>query len=525
MNPAEFAPRPAPVADDASPASGDYVAAVDLGSNSFHMAIARVIDGVPAVVDSIREQVQLARGLDKKGHLSEEARGRALACLERFGQRIRHLPTDRVRAVGTNTLRKAKKAGDFLEKAGEALGSPIEIISGTEEARLVYLGVAQDLSDDMGTRLVVDIGGGSTECVLGERFEVFEAHSLSMGCVTFSGRYFPKGVVRRKSWDEAVLSARSELQTIERRFRDYGWDRAAGSSGTIRTVQAILREKGWSDAGITPDGLKKLRKALLQAGQMKKVAFDSLKSERAPVFPGGVAILTAVFDALGIKRMEAATGALREGVLYDLLGRIRHEDVRERTIRSLQQRFQVDVRQAARVERNALEFLRQASPGWSLDPVAAGRFLTWAARLHEIGLALAYQHHHRHGEYLLANSDLPGFSRDDQLLLAAIVGGHRRKIHPEVFEKLHGPRRAHAPRLMALLRLAVLSNRERGPHPVPPLRLEGRPDGLTLRYPAGWLARHPLTQRDFDRERTHLERIGFVLDVAPDAVSEGDRPG
>ena len=509
-----------PAAPTPSPTSGDYVAAVDLGSNSFHLAIARVIGGVPSVVDTIREQVQLARGLDKKGHLDLEARSRALTCLERFGQRIRHLPPERVRAVGTSTLRKAKKAGDFLEKAGATLGSPIEIISGAEEARLVYLGVAQDLSDDVGTRLVVDIGGGSTECVLGERFEVFEAHSLSMGCVTFSERYFPKGIVRKKAWDDAVLAARAELQTIERRFRDYGWDRAAGSSGTIRTVQAILRENQWSEVGITPEGLKRLRKELLHAGQMKKVSFTALKSDRAPVFPGGVAILTALFEALGVERMEAATGALREGVLYDLLGRIRHEDVRERTIRTLQTRYQVDLRQAARVERNALEFLRQAAPGWQMDPIAAGRFLTWAARLHEIGLALSYQHHHQHGEYLLANSDLPGFSRDDQLLLAAIVGAHRRKIHPEVFDRLLGPRRQHAPRLAALLRLAVLSNRARGPHPVPPFRLEGREGGLMLRYAPGWMERHALMHRDIERERTYLGRIGFELDVAPDAAPD-----
>ena len=494
-----------------------YLAAVDLGSNSFHMLIARVVDGEPVVVDRLKEPVQLAWGLDEKRRLSEEARQRALEALERFGQRIRHIPDPRVRAVGTNTLRRAKKAEDFLVEAQRALGAPIEVISGREEARLIYLGVAHSQADDLEPRLVVDIGGGSTELILGERFEAFETHSLHMGCITFTKRFFPDGKIRKKGMEEAVLSARAELQTIERRFRDFGWGRAVGASGTVRATAEVLRANGWAKEGVTPVGLKKLDKALRAAGQVSRLSLEGLKPERAQVLPGGVAILLALFDALGIERMHVATGALREGLMYDLLGRIRHEDVRERTIRMLQDRYHVDRRQAARVERNALAFLRQAAPGWGIDRVDAGRFLTWAARLHEIGLTVSYGHHHQHGAYLIANSDLPGFSQGDQALLAAIVGGHRRKIDPKLLETVPPEQRDLARRLLALLRLAVLTNRERGPHPVPPVRFEGRADGLAVHGAATWLDRHPLTMLDLEQEAAYLKRIAFTLVLEEEA--------
>ena len=419
--------------------------------------------------------------------------------------------------MGTNTLRRARNADAFLDEAQRALGHPIEVISGLEEARLIYLGVAHSLADDLEPRLVVDIGGGSTELILGERFEAFETHSLHMGCITFTRRFFPEGKIRKKGMEEAVLSARGELQTIERRFRDFGWGRAVGASGTVRATAEVLRANGWSNEGITPVGLKKLDRALRSAGQVSRLSLEGLKPERAPVFPGGVAILLALFDALQIEQMQVAAGALREGLMYDLLGRIRHEDVRERTIRMLQDRYHVDRRQAARVERNALAFLRQAAPGWGIDRVDAGRFLTWAARLHEIGLTVSYGHHHKHGAYLLANSDLPGFSQRDQSLLAAIVGGHRRRVDPALLETVPGEQREIAKRLLALLRLAVLTNRERGPHPVPPVRLEGRVDGLTVHGAAAWLDRHPLTGLDLEQEAAYLKRIGFALVLAGSA--------
>lgn len=503
--------------EDSPPADqAPYLAAVDLGSNSFHMVLARVVDGEPAVIDRIREPVQMAWGLDDEGGLSAEATERALDALGRFGQRIRHIPPTRVRAVGTNTLRRARDTEDFLAQAEAALGHPIEIISGREEARLIYLGVAHSLPDDLEPRLVADIGGGSTELILGERFDAFEAHSLHMGCISYTKRFFPSGVIKKKGMEAAMLAARAEVQTIERRFRDFGWGPVSGASGTIRTTDAILRAQGWSESGITASGLKKLRKALVSAGDVKKVELEGLKAWRRRVYPGGVAILSALFEALGLEHMTASSGALREGVMYDLLGRIRHEDVRVRTIRLFQERYQVDLRQAARVERNALSFLGQVAETWGIDAQQAGRFLTWATRLHEIGLAVAYAHHHRHGAYLIENADMPGFSRDDQALLAAIVGGHRRKLTPPTFAVLRGTRRELAIRLTVLLRLAVLTNRERSPRPVPPLRLTATTDGLEVAYPATWFEQNPLTQMDFEAEAAYLAPIGLTLTVRAD---------
>lgn len=489
------------------------LAAIDLGSNSFHMLIARVVNGEPVVVDRIREQVQLARGLDKKGRLSPKAQFRAVACLERFGQRLRSLPEARVRAVATNTLRASSDPEPFLAAAETALGHPIEVISGQEEARLIYLGVAHSLPDDPGPRLVIDIGGGSTECILGERFETLEVHSLEMGCVGFSRRFFPKGLITKEAFQGAVLAAQLEVQTIQRRFRDVGWNRAIGASGTIGAAHDVLVANGWGPT-ITPKGLKRLRKTLIQLADLRHAALDGLKPERAMVFAGGVAILIALVDALRVDTLQSVGGALREGVMYDLLGRIRHEDVRERTIRIFQDRYHVDLAQASRVERTALELLLHAADRWSLDPATAGRFLAWAARLHEIGLAVSYTRNHRHGAYLLQYADMPGFSRDDQNLLATIVRGHRRKVPRDLLQRLAPPRRESARRLTAILRLAVLLNRSRVARGHPPVRLEVSGKKMRLAFQEGFLEEHPLTVADLEGEAHDLEALGLVLEVS-----------
>ena len=496
----------------------DTVAALDLGSNSFHMIVAGLRGGEPVVIDRIREQVQLAAGLDEKGRLADDAKARALECLRRFGQRLADVHASHVRAVGTNTLRAARDRA-FVDEAQAALGHPIEIISGREEARLVYLGVAHTLADDHGSRLVVDIGGGSTECILGERFEALETHSLSMGCVQYSRRFFASGAIDKESFRKAVLAARLELRTVDRRFRDIGWTSAVGSSGTIRAVASVLRENGWARDHITLDGLRNLRKALLAAGRLDTLVLPGLKPERASVFPGGVAVLTGVFESFELEEMTWSPGALREGVLYDLLGRIRHEDVRERTLRALQDRYHVDRAQAARVERTALRLLDQVKTTWDLERDRPRLFLGWAAQLHEVGLAVSYTHHHRHGAYLLEHSDMPGFSTDDSRLLATLVGGHRRKFTLEALSDLDEERRLPVLRLTILMRLAALLNRGRSPRPRPRVRLTARKKALELRFPEGWLESHPLTRVDLDEEARWLSGVGFTLEVR-----EGDPP-
>jgi exopolyphosphatase/guanosine-5'-triphosphate,3'-diphosphate pyrophosphatase len=502
-------PEREPVRDSES------VAAVDLGSNSFHMVVGRVVgDSHFHIVDRLRERVALAAGFDARNNLTERAQERALACLERFGQRLRELPEGRVRAVGTSAMRQASNARAFVDRAQAALGHPIEIIAGSEEARLIYLGVAHTLADDRGRRLVIDIGGGSTELIVGERFEPIRMDSLGMGCVGYSLRFFPDGKIRAEDFRKAEIAARLKLEPIERRYLEANWENCVGASGTITAVDAILRANGWSDRGITMAGLRPLKKALIAAGSTNKVAaLPGVQADRAPVLPGGVAILMALFEALKIERMAISTGSMREGLLYDLLGRIRHEDVRDQTIRQLCQRYNVDMAQAGRVERLALHCFDQVSGPWGLDPALGHQLLGWAARLHEIGLSLAYSGYHKHSAYLVANSDMPGFSREDQALLAAMLLGQRKRLTREVFAGLPSSEVELARGLTICLRVAIRLARSRSPTPLPPFTATARRNGLELGFLPDWIEAHPLTRADLVEEAAKLREIGFELRV------------
>jgi len=492
----------------------DMVAAVDLGSNSFHMVVARMVGGQPHVLDRMRERVVLAAGMNKQKRLSGEIQEKALAVLRRFGQRLADMPPGSVRAVGTNALRQATNARGFLLRARRVLGHPIEVIPGREEARLIYLGVAHSLADDAGRRLVIDIGGGSTECILGERLDPVTTDSLYMGCVTWTRRFFPHGEIRRKRMDEAVIAARLELQSIERHYRAVGWERCVGSSGTILAIESVLRAQGWSERGITLDGLERLRREVVDARATSRLDLPGLQPERAEILPGGLAILIAVFGSLRIARMETTPTSLREGLLYDLVGRIRHEDARQRTIRQFSQRYHVDLEHAARVERAALAYLKQVAKGWSLDSEDSRQILAWAARLHEIGLSVSFAGHHKHGAYIVRNADMPGFSREEQQVLAALVGSHRRRLSIDDFRALSAARSREALRLCALLRLAVCLTRSRSPRPLPAVRLSATPRRLRLAFPRGWLARHPLTRADLSIESDALRIAGLSLSCA-----------
>ena len=482
----------------------ETVAAVDLGSNSFHMIVARIQNGQIHVLDRLRETVRLGAGLDERGNITPQAAARAYACLGRFGQRVRNLSRGSVRAVGTNTLRKARNSREFLEEAEEALGHPIEIVAGREEARLIYLGVAHSLSDDRGRRLVVDIGGGSTELIIGEHFEPQHMESLHMGCVSMSEAYFPKGAITQEGWEAAHTAGLLELRPIEYQYREIGWDLAIGASGTLLAVDRVVREQGWSTTGITREALRKLRDAMIAAGSVSKLKLAGLSPDRAPVFPGGVAVLLAVFEALGLEQMSSSDGALREGLIYDLLGRIRHEDVRTRTVENLMQRFQVDTEHARRVEATALGLLEQVADAWGLNEDHATT-LSWAARLHELGLAIAHNQYHKHGAYVLANADLPGFSRPEQEVLALLVRAHRRKFPAKLFADLPKEQGPALLRLAVVLRLAVLAHRSRDEGVPVVSRVITSGDALKLQFPPGWLEQHPLTRADLLNERAALK--------------------
>ena len=487
------------------------MAAVDLGSNSFHMIVARYTEGRLLVIDRLREMVRLAAGLGEDGRLSREASARALAALERFGQRLRDMRAESVRVVGTNTLRKARRKQGFLERARAALGHPIEIISGIEEARLIYSGVAHTMPTEPGRRLVVDIGGGSTELIIGEGFAPKQLESLYMGCVSMSDRFFAGGRISEKRFRRASVTARMELETVENPYRAAGWDHAVGSSGSVRAVFEAIREIDSAASTITIEGLEALKSRLFDAGSVAAAGLSSVSAERAIVFAGGLVILAQVFESLGLAQMRVADGALREGLLYDMLGRYSDADVRARTALSMETRFHVDKAQADRVESTAVGLLSQLARDWDLEDPEVEDFLRWAARLHEIGLDISHSHFHKHGAYLLEHADMPGFTREDQRLLACLVDSHRRKPHLERTLDLVPPWDERAARMAVILRLAVLLNRSRTLVPLPPVKVGARAGAVTLRFPRGWLKANPLTAADLEQEHQYLATARYTL--------------
>lgn len=491
--------------------NGEAVAAVDLGSNSFHMLVARENGGQLQIIDRLREAVRLAAGLDPDRHLSADAQARALACLTRFGQRLHGLPADRVRVAGTNTLRRMRDGAAFIEAAERALGHELEIISGVEEARLVYSGVTHGMGRSRPRRLVVDIGGGSTELIIGKGDEPRLMESVALGCVVHTQRHFADGEITRARFRQARLAARVELEFLERRYREAGWDIAVGASGTIRGAWRVMMAQGWAEDRITREALEKTVNLTIAAGHVSAIAFPGLREDRRPVFAGGLAVLAGVFDALEIAEMETSEHALREGLIYDLLGRLDNRDVRGAAVAAMAQRYGVDTGHARAVERTALKALGQTAAIWDLPRVISATLLGWAAQLHEIGLVVAHDNHHRHGEYILRNGDLRGFSMTDQRLLAALVRLHRGKFTSSAFEDLPSEWREPIQRLALLLRLAVLLHRSRSPRLQLPFKLVPGRRSLDVVFPPGWLAKHPLTEADLAQEAEYLAVAGLRL--------------
>jgi exopolyphosphatase/guanosine-5'-triphosphate,3'-diphosphate pyrophosphatase len=496
------------------PKPPETVAAVDLGSNSFHMIVGKLDNKQLVIVDRLRDAVRLGGGLMPDKTLSQEARERALESLSQMGQRLRALPHHAVRAVGTNTMRQIRDGGAFLRAAEDALGHPIEIIGGREEARLVYLGVAHGLAAGDETRLVVDIGGGSTELILGEGLDARERESLFMGCVSMTGRFFAGGKISDQAMEQAVLAGRVELRPVRRMFYAGQWNTVVGSSGTIKAIERVAAANGWSDDGITRSVLKILRRALVAAGHIDNLKLEGLTDDRRPVFAGGVAVLSAVFKALDIRQMQVSDLALREGLLYELVGYIQHSDVRDSTVQAVTRRFGIDRKQANRVATTARALLRQVEDAWDLTDPEHELMLNWSSRLHEIGLVISHNGFHRHGAYILANADLPGFTRQQQAVLAALVRFHRRRFDDEQFAGLPPDTIAHTKHLAVLLRLAVLMHRGRGGSRKPPMKVSVGDTAMLVEFPDGWLAGHPLTETEIARETDYLAAAGFTLQYA-----------
>lgn len=504
---------PASMARPLPAGTPEVLAAVDLGSNSFHMLVARLSHGQITVIDRLREMVRLGAGLDARQRLDGQSQQRALACLARFGERLRDMHAGRVRVVGTNTLRQARGASRFLRLAEIALGHPVEIISGIEEARMIYLGASHHLPGVAGQRTVVDIGGGSTEIIAGQGFEPQTMESLSMGCVSVSERYFARGRLLARHFEEARLAVRLELEPVRAQFGRLEPAQVAGTSGTIRAAYAALTGLDRARRGITVTGLEYLIELMIGAGQVAALRLPGISPERAEVFPGGVAILVEVMRALDIERMRVSDGALREGLLYDMVGRLTDEDARERTVRAMAARYHVDAAQARRVESTALLLLDQVRADWDLAGEEPARLLGWAARLHEVGLDIAHAHYHRHGAYLLENADMAGFPQEEQRVLACLVQAHRRKFEKRLFGRLPRAWGRRAMRLSLLLRLAVLFHRSRTGVSLPRIALKAKGRSLRLEIPGEWLDASPLTLADLEREAEFLAASGVQLTV------------
>ncbi|MCP4075921.1 MAG: exopolyphosphatase [Gammaproteobacteria bacterium] len=483
------------------------LAAIDLGSNSFHMVVARLENNQPLTIDAIKEMVRLAAGLDERNFISEQKMEEALACLSRFGQRIKDLPAENVSAVGTMTLRKARNSCSFLARAEKALGFPINIVAGQEEARLVYQGVAHSMVQTETNRLVIDIGGGSTEFIIGKAYNPIMMESLNMGCVNFTNQWFETGEITKKRVKNAILSARRKLEWISGEYLNEGWQECIGSSGTIKNLSKILSENYQANGIIDYQNLHKLSEFFISAGHINDIALPGLSEKRAPVIIGGLCVLMGAFEELQIESMQASEGALREGLLNDMIETAQGHDIRLDTITNLELRYRLDIAQSGRISHTALQMYDQLG----LDETSNLRLLLiWASKLHEIGLSISHNNYPRHGGYIIEQSDLPGFSREMQNTLGLMVRLQRGKLHMKLIEE--------SPRcdtdivvIIILLRLAINLERSRDWDTSRHVKIKLKEKTFKVVFPSGYLDSHPLTKADLTQEKQEIARAGYKL--------------
>ena len=496
-----------PISRKSTPKPQEF-AAIDLGSNSFHMVIARVVDGALQVLGRLKQRVHLADGLDSQNRLSEEAMERGLSCLALFAERLQGFSAGNVTIVGTHTLRIAVNAEEFLQRAAAVIPYPIEVISGNEEARLIFMGV-EHTQPEKGRKLVIDIGGGSTELVIGEDFEPQLVESRRMGCVSFANLYFPKGEITPEYFRRARLSAAQKLETMAWQYRLHGWQYALGASGSIKAACEVLMAMGEKEKMITPETLEILVTEVLKHKSFNALSLPGLSEERKAVFVPGLAILCGVFDALAIRELRLSDGALREGVLYEMEGRFRHQDIRSRTAQSLANHYAIDSDQARRVlettEQLYLQWLDQ-NPKQANPQLSA--LLKWAALLHEVGLTINHSGMQRHSAYILQNSNMPGFNQDQQMLLATLVRYHRKAVKQDEMPRFTLFKKKQFLPMVFLLRLGTLLNNQR--------QATTKPDSLKLRtddgewaltFPAGFLSQNTLVQLDLEREQAYWNDV------------------
>lgn len=496
-----------PISHKSTPKPQEF-AAIDLGSNSFHMVIARVVDGAMQVLGRLKQRVHLADGLDSNNVLSEEAIQRGLSCLALFAERLQGFSPANVTIVGTHTLRQAVNAEEFLRRAADVIPYPIEVISGHEEARLIFMGV-EHTQPEKGRKLVIDIGGGSTELVIGEDFEPMLVESRRMGCVSFAHFYFAQGVISKENFRRARLAAAQKLETLSWQYRLLGWQFALGASGTIKAACEVLQAMGEKEKLITPERLDMLYNEVIKYKSFDALSLPGLSEERKAVFVPGLAILCGVFDALAIRELRLSDGALREGVLYEMEGRFRHQDIRSRTAQSLANHYNIDTDQARRVldttEQLYLQWKDQ-NPKLANPQLAA--LLKWASMLHEVGLNINHSGLQRHSSYILQNTNMPGFNQDQQSLLAMLVRYHRKAVKVDEMPRFTLFKKKQFLPLVFLLRLGALLNNQRQATTTPDvLRLQTDDGHWTLTFPEGYFAQNNLVQLDLEREQIYWEEV------------------
>lgn len=494
------------------PLNASHIAAIDLGSNSFHMIVAKWDNGQLVLLDRLREPVRLGWGLGSDGELSEEARTKALACLEKFGECLRAYPSRSVRIVGTKTLRSIRDSRQFLADAQLRLGHPVEIISGDEEARLVYLGVAHCIAPQAGKRLVVDIGGGSTEVILGQGMLPLVKESLNMGCVAITKKFFFDGKVTEKNINKAYIACMQELEPVYESFLQQGWNEVLGASGTIKTVGKVCEAAGWSKGVIRVGSLDKIIQLYKQHGNTD-LKIQGVSEDRQAVFLGGVIVLKALYESLQIEEMLAADWALREGLLFDLKGRLENHDIRQASVDALAARFHVNIEKAKRVETTALALLEQVASDWSLNNAEVSKLLAWSARLYQVGLDIAHNDYHKHSAYIVQHVDLAGCSRVEQAQLATLVLAHRKRFPIKHFLSSSDD----LIKVAILLRIAAIFHRGKKTDKLPPVNISASKTNITLQVPHKWLSQHPLTQADLETEMRYLADIHYHFELVETA--------
>jgi exopolyphosphatase/guanosine-5'-triphosphate,3'-diphosphate pyrophosphatase len=484
-------------------------AVIDLGSNSFHMLITRLVADSVQTVDKIKRKVRLASGLNEQNELSNEAMLRGLECLNFFAERLQDIPAENVRVVATATLRIAQNSQDFLAKAEQVLGHKVVLLSGNQEAETIYLGVAHTSSSE-DRRLVMDIGGASTELIAGNAFEAIQVNSINMGCVTFNQQFFTDGKLTLAHFEKAKNAAKSLLLPLVSDYTSIGWQSVLSGSGTVQALAEILRANH-QPAIISLDFLYQLEKQLIACETISDTCIKGLTHDRQPVFASGLAILIAIFESFTLTELQLSSGALREGLLYEMLPNMRQMSIRQRTVNSIAERFHVDKSHAARVSNQAQVIFDSFAQHWLLTKGNTYKLLLTSCALHEVGLLLEFKHHQEHGAYIIKNADLAGFDQVDKQLVAALIRLQKSTIDIEILKEQSATHYKKACYLLVIFRLALIMCQRRTDDVLPEFTSDISDGNITLSLPSIWLKTHPLIIDELRHENIYLKALNLTL--------------